>query len=176
MNNNNVKPIDKRKPNRSLDHLLYIYLKIIPEEPSTTKYRSNLNLLKNELNSPDTCYWSPELLVSYWDKVNNVLKHYNEKFIENDWAKAILFICIYDYSKCEVKPYLELLLSARQKPKERNEEFKEIVRQNSPTREELFEVLQRDKEAKNDEAELQKQKHQKQNLKQEIGRVNEIGN
>jgi protoheme ferro-lyase len=94
---------------RPLNKLVNVYLKIIPDEPSTKEYRQMLTLLKTKLDNPDTCYWSPELFLNYWGRVNNVLKQYNEKFIENDWAKAILFICIYDYSKNEVKPYLDLL-------------------------------------------------------------------
>ncbi len=81
------------------------YLKIIPENDSVKEYRSELKYQYDKIGKR-MMYAAPEEIPVFWDNVNGVLAKYNDKFIKEDWAKAILHICRYDYNNKYVEPYM----------------------------------------------------------------------
>ncbi len=94
---------------RNLILLVEDYLKIIPKEDKTSKYRQQLEMEKDRLLKRWE-YASPEEIGLYWKYINRVLTTYNTPFYdEHDWAKAIYYICRYQYCQKQVHPYLNIL-------------------------------------------------------------------
>ena len=106
---NNENEPTSQKQSRSIIDVINVYLKIIPITSDTTVYRQILLALQVDIEK-HSVYAAPECISSYWNTLSNLLQKYNSPFYnDNDWAKAIFYICQYQYDNIYLKPYLNIL-------------------------------------------------------------------